>query len=46
MRYVDFDPFDPQALTGDEKTFWTAWIKRSEGAKKKASEERKEVASK
>ncbi len=36
MRYVEFDP---QTLTGDEKTFWTAWIKRSERAKKKASEQ-------
>jgi hypothetical protein len=36
MRYVEFDP---QTLTGDERTFWADWIKRSERAKKKASEQ-------
>jgi hypothetical protein len=36
MRYVKFDP---ETLTGDEKTFWTAWIKRSERAKEKASKQ-------
>lgn len=36
MRHVDFDP---DTLTGDEKTFWSGWIKKSERAKKKALEQ-------
>jgi hypothetical protein len=35
MRYVNFDP---EALSGEEKTFWTAWVKRSRKARDKAFE--------